>query len=230
MDRLRESSHDVFLAGLASLARTRAAGAKPAKLPTSTHSCRRGPQARARDAQETVQKTWDDSARASRSTMECHACCPRTRPAAGRVPGARRGAVRAGWVCPSRAELDALNAKLDRLLQMQPAGRGPAPQGQGRPRRRPPAAKPRCARRQRRRPGARPAAQGCVTQDHATLMDTAMSSAPLPPAKSGSSRRMPTFRHRPRRGAARGRAGAGGRTAGHHPRPGRRTQATRRGC
>lgn len=120
--RLRESSHDVFLAGLASLARTRGkAGAKPARSDFDTlvaEGRRLEP-----DFRETVQKTWDDLRERSRSTM---GVMPLT--GDGRLQGVFQERVAAAvrsLGLPTRDELDAVNAKLDRLLQVQ-AGRAPA--------------------------------------------------------------------------------------------------------
>lgn len=116
--RLRESSHDVFLAGLASLARSR--GAAGAKLVRADFDALVAEGRKLEpDLRETVQKTWDDLRERSRSTM---AVVPL--PTEGRLQGVFQERVAAavrGLGLPTRAELDALSAKLDRLLKMQPA-------------------------------------------------------------------------------------------------------------
>ncbi|MBP9907808.1 MAG: phasin family protein [Rubrivivax sp.] len=122
MEKLRESSHDVILAGLAALARTRSkVGGKPARSDFDTlvaEGRRLEP-----DLRETVQKAWDDLRERSRSTMGVMPVAGQ-----GRLQGVFQERVAAAvrsLGLPSRDELDALNARLDGLLQAQ-AGRGPA--------------------------------------------------------------------------------------------------------
>jgi poly(hydroxyalkanoate) granule-associated protein len=125
--RIRESWHDVFLAGLASLARARPSSGKPARSDFDAlvaEGRKLEPELR-----DTLQKTWDEWRERSRSTI--HAMPFRTE---GRLQGVfeeRVAAALESLGVPTRKELDALHAKLDRLLGKPPgapvARREPSP-------------------------------------------------------------------------------------------------------
>lgn len=125
--RLRESSHDVFLAGLASLARTGGkggAGGKP--LWADFDALVAEGRALEPELRDTVQKTWEEWRERSRSTMDVVPF--RTDGRLQSVFQERVEAALRSLGVPTRAEFDALNAKLDRLLGVaQPGGRRRTP-------------------------------------------------------------------------------------------------------
>jgi poly(hydroxyalkanoate) granule-associated protein len=118
--RLRESSHDVFLAGLASLARTRGTGGGGKGVWADFDALVAEGRALEPELRDTVQKTWVVWRERSRSTIG--AMPFRTD---GRLQGVFQERVEAALRSlgvPTRAEFDALNAKLDRLLGAPTAG------------------------------------------------------------------------------------------------------------
>ncbi len=118
--RLRESSHDVFLAGLASLARTRGTGGAGKAVWADFDALVAEGRTLEPELRDTVQKTWEEWRERSRSTIG--AMPFRTD---GRLQGVFQERVEAALRSlgvPTRAEFDALNAKLDRLLGAPTAG------------------------------------------------------------------------------------------------------------
>lgn len=117
--RLRDSSHDVFLAGLASLARTRGTGGAGKAVWADFDALVAEGRALEPELRDTVHKAWEEWRERSRSTIG--AMPFRTD---GRLQGVFQERVEAALRSlgvPTRAEFEALNARLDRLLGAQPA-------------------------------------------------------------------------------------------------------------
>lgn len=117
--RLRDSSHDVFLAGLASLARTRGTGGAGKAGWADFDALVAEGRALEPELRDTVQKTWEEWRERSRSTID--AMPFRTD---GRLQGVFQERVEAALRSlgvPTRAEFEALSARLDRLLGAPPA-------------------------------------------------------------------------------------------------------------
>lgn len=117
--RLRDSSHDVFLAGLASLARTRGPGGAGKAVWADFDALVAEGRALEPELRDTLQKTWEEWRERSRSTIG--AMPFRTD---GRLQGVFQERVEAALRSlgvPTRAEFEALNARLDRLLGVSPA-------------------------------------------------------------------------------------------------------------
>ncbi len=126
MSRIKESSHEVFLAGLASLARARGG---EAGTPVSVDFEQLVAEGRELEPQmkESVQKAWQDWKVKSKSPLGS------LRPDGKlqEVFEERVASVLARLGVPSRNEIEALSAKVDRLLASQrtaaaPRGRAPA--------------------------------------------------------------------------------------------------------
>ena len=109
MSRIKESSHDVFLAGLASLARARAPAKRSGKADFETlvaEGRKLEP-----DFKGSVQKTWDGLREKSRGTLPFKPDGKLQEIMEGRVATAL-----ASLGVPSRKDFDALSARVDSLM------------------------------------------------------------------------------------------------------------------